>query len=1052
MNIVLVSHCDYSGQSAYHVHSIASELHKRGHACLVLVPNHSSLAWDHSRPAFPVRPYAWALKHGCLFPDGTGPDILHCWTPREHVRQFVEQVVSRYACPYIVHLEDNEQEILNRELGPERIRLMPRLPHVVQDALIPDIRTHPRRGPAFLRGASALSALLDSLLELAAVPVPGKVFWPGFEEQFQDFQGDKSALRRHYGIDPDATVIFYSGNFHGVNEWEARQLLLAVTLLRRQGRNILLLKTGRNDLSEAMSAAFAKESLHDLGFVPRKILPELHCLSDILVQPGTDDLFNAYRFPSKLPEYFVSGKPVILPCSNIGQHVRDRHEALLLHSGTFEETAQRIAELMDDPALCARIGAGGRRFALEHLRWDLAADVVEALYAMVREAPVSPARPTVPATPAPPSPVKLLAYYLPQFHPIPENDEWWGVGFTEWTNVKKAVPNYAGHRQPAVPEGLGYYDLRDVGVMHKQAALAKEFGLYGFCFYYYWFNGRRVLETPLDNWLQFGPDFPFCICWANENWTRRWDGQDHDVLLHQDYTPGFEDQWMDDVLPLLSDTRYIRVDGAPMLLVYRIDKIPNPRATAERWRAICKERGLGRIHLVAVQSFGLEDPRRYGFDAAVQFPPHNTHYLLDPRKVPGVDPQFTGYLEDQIAVAADYLARPEPEYPVYQGVMPAWDNTPRIGRRAHIDLHASPALYETWLKSSVGKALRASAKQAPFVFINAWNEWAEGAYLEPDTANGRAYLAATRRALVAGMLAGLEKMPAGATQRLADRQTQTAHKSHAVLSKAELRRIFAKRRSFVPEALSYATSRDYCDTHDTMPGLANLNGDLKDVQRAWILKTLLNILPPRSRVLEIGAGEPWVADILTRLGHEAWVVDPYDGTGNGPVELARYKAECPHIHFIQKFFGPEMPELGDLLFDCIYSISVIEHIPVAHLPGVFDGIRRFLAPTGHSLHAVDFVRRGLDADEHMEVLRVINAQSGHTDKELEGKLLAMDADLETYYLSVEAHNRWRLCMNLPYDKYPMRKVVSIHYCTPADHLLLTARSRRDRNETALSMP
>ena len=356
---------------------------------------------------------------------------------------------------------------------------------------------------------------------------------------------------------------------------------------------------------------------------------------------------------------------------------------------------------------------------------------------------------------------KAIAFYLPQFHPIPENDQWWGKGFTEWTNVSKAVPQFIGHDQPKLPGELGFYDLRLPDVMRRQVELAALHGVHGFCFHYYWFSGRRLLERPLADFIGSDIEFPFCLCWANENWTRRWDGHEHDVLLGQVYSDDNDEAFIRDLAPYLRDRRYIRIDGRPLVVVYRPSLLPDCRRTLEHWREYCRTHGIGEICLAMVQ-FDVEDPRVFGFDVAIEFPPHKlaSHMPSMHAQLEFVNPDYHGYVVDYSAFARRAMQWPAPDYPMFRGVSPGWDNEARKPGKGYTFFGNTPRIYREWLESAVSFARRAPVQGESVVFINAWNEWAEGAYLEPDRRHGYAYLQATREAL---------EQPAGALARADDR-------------------------------------------------------------------------------------------------------------------------------------------------------------------------------------------------------------------------------------------------------------------------------------------
>ncbi len=351
--------------------------------------------------------------------------------------------------------------------------------------------------------------------------------------------------------------------------------------------------------------------------------------------------------------------------------------------------------------------------------------------------------------------IGVIAFYLPQYHPFPENDAWWGTGFTEWRNVAGALPQFVGHYQPRIPADLGFYDLRTPGVLAAQAEMASQAGLAGFCFYYYWFAGKPLMDTPIQKWAESSEiDFPFCLCWANENWTRRWDGLEHEVLIAQCHSPEDDIAFIAHIALYMKDRRYIRVNGRPLLLVYRAGLLPDASATAARWRSWWRDMQGEEIYIASVHAHGNaadkyhEAPTKYGFDASVEFPPVGILAKEIEIADKACSVSFAGRVYDYEHMVEQGKASVPEAYVKFRGVMPSWDNTARRKANGFIFQGSRPDLYRNWLHEALTfTRWFPQGTDRNLVFINAWNEWAEGAYLEPDLRYGYAYLNATARAL-----------------------------------------------------------------------------------------------------------------------------------------------------------------------------------------------------------------------------------------------------------------------------------------------------------------
>ena len=362
-----------------------------------------------------------------------------------------------------------------------------------------------------------------------------------------------------------------------------------------------------------------------------------------------------------------------------------------------------------------------------------------------------------------PCKIRPIAIYLPQFHPVPENDAWWGKGFTEWTNVTKAKPLFKGHYQPHLPTDLGFCDLRVPEVREAQADLAKQYGIHGFCYYHYWFNGKRILERPFQETFESGkPDFPFMLCWANENWTRTWDGKESNILLEQNYSEEDYRKHIQSLIPYFKDPRYIRIDGKPVFAIYKTQKIPNIQTLLSIWRAEAAREGM-ELYLCRFETDSSNKKEfSEGFDAAVEFQPHGgiANYvdrfwlrklwrekqLSFENLVISLRYRYNKLVKAK-GLVIDYKKfirivkafRPDEGYKRYRGVTPGFDNTARKRSNYFLLKNATPEVFGAWVDETLSD-FKPYSKEENLFFINAWNEWAEGNHLEPCVKWGRQYL------------------------------------------------------------------------------------------------------------------------------------------------------------------------------------------------------------------------------------------------------------------------------------------------------------------------
>jgi glycosyltransferase involved in cell wall biosynthesis len=649
MNVAFVNYYNFSSNSAIHIFNLANRLTDYRMECVVCVPSGAETVYALGRPRFRALSFPEVESGGLTFSDGQGPELIHAWTPRENVRRLTELLATRHDAPYVVHLEDNEDLITSDHLGVDVTELLG-LDEAELDGL-PGGFAHPKRSREFMARAAGITAVSEPLRDLAPEGASVEVISPAFEEGLFTPRPPDQELREALGVAPGDFVIVYAGNSHESNAAEMRSLYVAVDLLNRRRLTVKLVRLGTDYADFLGQLAELRGHEVAVGYQPRHQLPHFFALADVFVQPGRPGLFNDFRLPSKLPEFFAMGRPVVLPESNLGHEVVDGVNAVVLSEGHAIEIADKVETLLRDDVLRRRIGEAGRRFAEERFSWERSAVRLAGLYERVRRS----------------TPISATSHGLPASH-----------------SLESLRSRYAG--------------------------------------------------------LQI----------------------------------------------------------------------------------------------------------------------------------------------------------------------------PRVG---------------------------------------------------------------------------------------------------------------------------YATVRDYVDSQEHVSSLACLNGDLKDVQRPWAVKAIVSAVAPGGKLLEIGAGEPYVASLLDRLGYDVWVVDPYDGRDGGPSDFDAIRSRHAGIHFIRGLFPDALSDELEATFDCVYSISVLEHVPLERVDWVCSGVRHFLYSEGTTVHAIDHVYKGRGAEEHLTKLHLILAGFGLNADELREALAQLDDDAETYFLSAESHNLWR--GSTPYDAFPMRRCVSIQVCVPWDAAFAT---------------
>lgn len=349
---------------------------------------------------------------------------------------------------------------------------------------------------------------------------------------------------------------------------------------------------------------------------------------------------------------------------------------------------------------------------------------------------------------------KIISWYLPQFHQIEINNCFYGHGFTEWTNTSRAIPMFTGHYQPHIPFDVGYYDLMNLNTLKRQIYLAKHYGIYGFCFHYYWFSGKRIMEKPLDLFLEHKElEMPFCINWATENWTALWDGGNKEVMIEQKLRAEDDEKFMKDILPYMEDPRYITIDGRPILILYRVNQFSKQRIKQllNHFRKTAKQNGFPDLYIMLTNAYDFENNvSDWGADALVEFPPHVIRGMLDEYKAYGyLNPHYKGKIYDVSSFITDkkyMLLHKANTY--FRSALTSWDNTARKAVSGGTIFYGfSPQTFRIWLSDIINESKQIHSRSEDIVFVNSWNEWGEGSHLEPDMKYGYAYLQSVKDVL-----------------------------------------------------------------------------------------------------------------------------------------------------------------------------------------------------------------------------------------------------------------------------------------------------------------